>query len=175
MSEKYFEQWKEECLIHNRSVRTAEAFISNDVDTLIETATHIRNKAIIALLYSSSLRVGELVNLKAEDICISRMQVYVPKSKNHRDRWTIQSNRALEILTDYWVSPMNNPITIQDVFRQFLPEYSETHLFSEQQHMIVLCISKRRTAEIGANVTECESCQATFITIPAKLCTREWR
>ena len=75
-----------------------------EVETLIDTATHIRNKAIIALLYSSGLRVGELVKLRAEDIHMSRMQVYIPKSKNHRDRWTILSNRALDFLTEYWKS-----------------------------------------------------------------------
>ena len=182
MYEKYFERLKEECLIRNRSSRTAEAYISNiisfmkwtgnkpmeelclqdarefilfkrksgvsaatcnfynssiafqikhvlhipwdqdvvprmridarlpevlsldEVETLIATASHIRNKAIIAMLYSSGLRVGELVKLRAEDIYMSRMQVYVPKSKNHRDRWTILSNRALELLKEYWRS-----------------------------------------------------------------------
>lgn len=137
MYEKYFKQLKEECLIRNRSSRTAEAYISNiasfmkwtgnkpmeelclqdarefilfkrksgvsattcnfynssiaflykhvlhipwdqdvvprmridarlpevlslnEVETLIDTASHIRNKAIIALLYSSGLRVGD--------------------------------------------------------------------------------------------------------------------
>ena len=182
MYEKYFEQLKEECLIRNRSSRTAETYISNitsfmkwtgnkpmeelclkdarefilfkrksgvsastcnfynssiaflykhvlhipwdqdivprmridarlpevlslsEVEALIATASHIRNKAISALLYSSGLRVGELVKLRAEDIYMSRMQVYVPQSKNHRDRWTILSYRALELLKEYWRS-----------------------------------------------------------------------
>lgn len=182
MYEKYFDKLKEECLIRNRSSRTAESYIANikhfmkwtgnkpmeeltlqdarefilfkrsngiaaatcnlynssirflyryvlhisceqdvvprmkidtklpsvlaleDVETLIDTATHIRNKAIIALLYSSGLRAGELTRLKASDIYASRMQVYIPESKNHRDRWTILSNRALELLTEYWKS-----------------------------------------------------------------------
>lgn len=58
---------------------------------------------------------------------------------------------------------MNSQITIQDVFHQFLPEYSETHLFSEQQRMVALCISKCRTNEMGANVSECESCHKRYI------------
>ncbi|MBP3665242.1 MAG: transposase zinc-binding domain-containing protein, partial [Tyzzerella sp.] len=58
---------------------------------------------------------------------------------------------------------MSNEITIQDVFHQFLPEYSETHLFSTEQHMAALCISKCRTAEMGANISECESCHKKYI------------
>ena len=84
--------------------RLPEVLSLEEVETLIETASPIRNKAIIALLYSSGLRVGELVNLRAENIYMSRMQVYVPQSKNHRDRFTILSNRALELLKEYWRS-----------------------------------------------------------------------
>ena len=58
---------------------------------------------------------------------------------------------------------MSNEITIQDVFHQFLPEYSETHLFTTEQHMAALCISKCRTAEMGANISECESCHKKYI------------
>ena len=58
---------------------------------------------------------------------------------------------------------MADRITIQDVFHQFLPEYSETHLFSAQQHLAALCISKCRTAEMGANVSECEACHKRYI------------
>ena len=81
-----------------------EVLTLEEIEKLIDTATDIRNKTIIALLYSSGLRVGELVKLRAEDIYMSRMQVYVPQSKNHRDRWTILSNRALELLKEYWRS-----------------------------------------------------------------------
>lgn len=58
---------------------------------------------------------------------------------------------------------MSNEITIQDVFHQFLPAYSETHLFSSEQHMTALCISKCKTAEMGANISECESCHKKYI------------
>lgn len=53
--------------------RLPEVLSLDEVETLITTVSHIRNKAIIALLYSSCLRVGELVNLGAEDIYMSRM------------------------------------------------------------------------------------------------------
>ena len=48
------------------------------------------------------MRVGELVSLKPEDIYMSTMQVYISKGKNHRDRWTILSERALDLLKEYW-------------------------------------------------------------------------
>lgn len=50
------------------------------------------------------LTKAELVSLKPEDIYLSTMQVYISKGKNHRDRWTILSERALDLLKEYWRS-----------------------------------------------------------------------
>ena len=74
----------------------------DDIEKLIDTATNIRNKAIIALTYSSGLRVGEVCKLAPKDIYMSSMQVHVRNSKNHGDHWTILSERALELLKQYW-------------------------------------------------------------------------
>ena len=76
-------------------VKLPKVLSLEEIEKLINSATQIRNKAIIALLYSSGMRVGELVSLKPEDIYMSTMQVYISKGKNHRDRWTILSERAL--------------------------------------------------------------------------------
>ncbi len=75
-----------------------------EVERLIDTAREPRNKALIALIYSSGLRISEAVNLAPSDIYMSTMQVHVRYSKNHSDRWTILSQRALELLIDYWRS-----------------------------------------------------------------------
>ena len=58
---------------------------------------------------------------------------------------------------------MDKKITVQDVFQQFLPEYSEVHRFSSQQQLSALCISKCRTIEMGANLSECEDCHRKYI------------
>lgn len=85
-------------------VQLPKVLTLSEVECLIDTATSIRNKAIIALLYSSGLRVGELVRLKADDIYISRMQVHIRDGKNHSDHWTILSEKAKELLIEYWKS-----------------------------------------------------------------------
>ena len=75
-----------------------------EIEKLIDTATNIRNKAIIALTYSSGLRVGEICRLAPTDIYMSTMQVHVRNTKNHGDHWTVLSERALELLKAYWYS-----------------------------------------------------------------------
>jgi site-specific recombinase XerD len=76
----------------------------DDIEKLISIATNIRNKAIIALTYSAGLRVGEVCKLAPTDIYMSSMQIHVRNSKNHGDHWTILSERALELLKQYWYS-----------------------------------------------------------------------
>lgn len=75
-----------------------------EVERMIGTASEIRNKALIALIYSSGLRLNEAARLKPDDIYMSTMQVHVTDTKTHRDRWTILSQTALEYLKEYWYS-----------------------------------------------------------------------
>ncbi|MDO4650172.1 MAG: tyrosine-type recombinase/integrase [Eubacteriales bacterium] len=75
-----------------------------EVERLIDTAREPRNKALIALIYSSGLRISEAVHLAPSDIYMSTMQVHVRYSKNHSERWTVLSQRALDLLIEYWHS-----------------------------------------------------------------------
>ena len=52
--------------------------------------------------------------------------------------------------------------TIQDVLERFLPFIADRS-FSDEQLNAVRCIRSCRTAEMGAHVSECESCHATFV------------
>ncbi|MGN8991247.1 tyrosine-type recombinase/integrase, partial [Bariatricus sp. HCP28S3_E2] len=62
-----------------------------------------------ATMYSSGLRVSEVCHLRYEDIRRKQMMIHVPLSKNRQDRYTILSDRNLEILTEYWYS-YNRPM-----------------------------------------------------------------
>jgi len=75
-----------------------------DVEKLIDAAETIRNKAIIALMYSSGLRVSELCRLAPEDVNMNTMQVHIRGGKNHQDHYTILSKKALDLLIEYWRS-----------------------------------------------------------------------
>ena len=73
-----------------------------DTRHFIDTLPNLKHKAIVALIYSAGLRVSELCNLKYSDVSRKDMRVYVERSKNRSDRFTILSKNALAILTQYW-------------------------------------------------------------------------
>ena len=72
------------------------------VNLLIDSMDNYKHKAITATMYSSGLRVSEVCHLRYEDIRRKQKMIHVPLSKNRQDRYTILSDRNLEILTEYW-------------------------------------------------------------------------
>lgn len=85
-------------------LKLPEVMPLESIEKMIDATTEVRNKAIISLLYSSGLRVGELCRLAPGDIYMSTMQVHIRGGKNHWDHWTLLSQHSLNLLTEYWRS-----------------------------------------------------------------------
>ena len=69
---------------------------------LLDATPNLKYKAMFALMYSSGLRVSEVIHLNYEDISRTNMQIDNRNSKTHSSRYAILSKRALDILTEYW-------------------------------------------------------------------------
>lgn len=73
-----------------------------DVKNMIDSIDNIKHKCIVGLLYSSGLRLGELLNLKINDIDKNRMLILVTQAKGNKDRYTILSEHLLHDLRIYY-------------------------------------------------------------------------
>lgn len=73
-----------------------------EVALLIESMPDLKQKAMVALMYSSGLRVGEVCHLRYEDIERKNMRIHIRQAKNRSGRYAILSSHALDILTQYW-------------------------------------------------------------------------
>lgn len=73
-----------------------------EIDRLLEVVDDIKYKAMFATMYSSGMRVSEVIHLHYDDISRSNMQIHVRDTKNRMDRYTILSKRCLNLLTQYW-------------------------------------------------------------------------
>lgn len=74
-------------------------------DFLLDRISKIENskhKAIIALAYSTGMRVSEVCNLKINDIDSKRMIITIRQSKGRKDRIVALSEKILEILRNYF-------------------------------------------------------------------------
>ena len=59
-------------------------------------------KTIFMLAYGSGLRVGEIANLRVEDIDSRKMRIFVREGKGNKERYTMLSKQSLEMLRIYW-------------------------------------------------------------------------
>ena len=74
----------------------------DEIERLLDATPNLKYKAIFAIMYSSGLRISEVLHLKYDDISRTNMQIYIHESKTHTSRYALLSKRALDILTEYW-------------------------------------------------------------------------
>jgi len=73
-----------------------------EVESLFSVTKNVKHRAILMLIYSSGLRLTEAAHLKVTDIDSKRMLVRIKQGKGRKDRYTVLSKAALEVLREYW-------------------------------------------------------------------------
>ncbi|MDN3594162.1 site-specific tyrosine recombinase/integron integrase [Zunongwangia endophytica] len=93
-----------------------------EVLKLIQVTRNLKHRAIIALLYSAGLRIGELLNLKRSDIDFSRNVIHVKQGKNRKDRVVNLSETVKPLLNNYLMTyePRNFLIEGRD-YKSYTP------------------------------------------------------
>lgn len=108
---RHFKNLYSECLIDNVALDSPEkskflpAVLSKEeVLRLLQVTQNLKHRAILALLYSAGLRIGELINLKLSHIDVNRRQLIVKNGKGRKDRYVILANSFLPLLNNYLFS-----------------------------------------------------------------------
>lgn len=92
----------EEVPLKKREKRLPRLLSKEQIGELIDSTDNLKHKLIIKLLYSSGLRLEELLNLKRMDIDFDREVIHVRKGKGKKDRITlISENLKLDLLKYY--------------------------------------------------------------------------
>ncbi len=84
-----------------RSFRLPTVLSEEEVMSILKFTPNIKHKSILACLYSSGLRISELLNLRIPDIDVERMQIRVVRGKGNKDRVVGLSKMFLIILKRY--------------------------------------------------------------------------
>jgi site-specific recombinase XerD len=114
--------------------RLPSVLSEKEIRSLLECTRNPKHKLLLMLVYSSGLRVSEVVALKWADIDLDRKTVFVRSAKGRKDRYTILSERIARSIKDYYDNhgmngwlfpgvPANHHITIrsaQKIFAQAL-------------------------------------------------------
>ena len=74
----------------------------DEIESFLDAVDDLKYKAMFTTMYSSGMRVSEVIHLHYDDISRTKMQIHVRNTKNRMDRYTILSKRNLDLLTQYW-------------------------------------------------------------------------
>jgi site-specific recombinase XerD len=73
-----------------------------EVLRLIDVTDNLKHKTLLALIYSSGLRISEALHMKTTDIDSKRMLIHVKNAKGKKDRYTLLSSKVLLIMREYY-------------------------------------------------------------------------
>ncbi len=102
-----------------------------EVRQIFRAVPNRKHRALLMLVYSAGLRVGEVVRLRPDDLDTGRGLLHVRQGKGRKDRYVMLSAVAVEAVEEYvrffeptrWLFPGARP-------RRHLHERSVQHLFA---------------------------------------------
>ena len=93
---------KRQLPMRKRKKTIYKVLTKEELSTFFNCVDNFKFKTIFMLAYGSGLRIGEIVNLRVEDIDGKNMRIYVREGKGNKERYTILSKQSLEMLRIYW-------------------------------------------------------------------------
>ncbi|MEN8376683.1 MAG: tyrosine-type recombinase/integrase, partial [Gemmatimonadota bacterium] len=81
--------------------RLPEVLSPEEVARLLEKTRNPKHRALLMLLYSAGLRVGELIRLRPADLELDRGMIRVRRGKGAKDRVTLLADRAVAAIETY--------------------------------------------------------------------------
>lgn len=75
----------------------------------------LRDRAMFETAYGAGLRLSEITYLRVQDIDSEQMRIFIHHGKGGKDRYTLLSQRNLEVLREYW--------------KEYRPNHPEGYLF----------------------------------------------
>lgn len=94
----------------------------DEVQKMFDVCENLKHKVILALLYSTGMRVSELINLKWNNLDRSRGIINIIGGKGNKDRQVMLSNDLHPLLEKYWKQYKSYPYILKG---QFSEQYSD--------------------------------------------------
>ncbi|MDO7610462.1 MAG: site-specific integrase, partial [Crocinitomicaceae bacterium] len=73
-----------------------------EIQLILSNLGNLKHKALLSLIYSCGLRVGEALNLKINDLDSDRMLISVRNGKGEKDRMVPLASNVLKLLRTYY-------------------------------------------------------------------------
>ena len=87
----------------------------DEIALFFSVIDNLRDRAMFETVYGAGLRLSEIARLRVQDIDSKEMRLFVHQGKGGRDRFTLLSQRNLDVLREYW--------------KQYRPNHPDGYLF----------------------------------------------
>ncbi len=84
-----------------KSKKLPEVLTREEIGQIFATISNVKHKLSLGLMYSSGLRISELVNVKVNDLDFKNRILKVKNGKGSKDRITIISDKIIDVLKKY--------------------------------------------------------------------------
>ena len=77
---------------------------NEEVFNLIRVTINLKHRTILALMYSSGLRIRELLSLKMDCFYFRRKQLHIRRAKGRKERYTTIAETFFPLLKNYYAT-----------------------------------------------------------------------
>ena len=84
-----------------------------EIKLILKNVKNNKHRLMLAIAYSSGLRVSEVVNLKCGDIDTDRLTVHIKKAKGKKDRITVLSETVVPKLKEFLAGKNANDLVFE--------------------------------------------------------------
>ena len=125
-----------------------EIMRKDEIQKFFSVIDNLRDRTMFETVYGAGLRISEIIKLRVQDMDSKQMRIYVQKGKGNKDRYTLLSQRNLELLREYW--------------KQYRPNHPDGYLFyarSKDKHILTkrsvtnAFVKYRKLANLSDNYT----------------------
>lgn len=96
-------EWRTEKLKRIKERRKLPVILSQtEVKAILEATGNLKHKAALSTIYGAGLRLSEAAKLRVGDIDSKNMQIIIREGKGKKDRYSLLSQKNLELLREYW-------------------------------------------------------------------------
>lgn len=92
----------ENLVFPRRGRKLPRVLTQSEVRQLLDSASDLKEQTILMTLYSTGMRLKELVNLEVKDIDSTKMQIRIRQGKGAKDRTVLLSATLLDVLRRYF-------------------------------------------------------------------------
>ncbi len=82
--------------------RLPEVLSKEEVQRIIKATNNPKHKALLSLVYSCGLRIGEALNLRLKDLDKKRKVIRIEQAKGKKDRYVPYSEKLMTVLREYY-------------------------------------------------------------------------